>query len=621
MKVPELEQSAGINPTPVGQQGFAAPPQAAFGGEMAQATQRMGATVEGIGEKLGDVWLQRQQMLKESQAFDAYSRYGRDLQDLTRTSDESGAPKIDPETMKPVGLLDRELADANGITVEFDRKQQALKGQYVAELKDPSQRAMFDKMASYHSSSLRESIIQHEARQGQAEFAESQKAAMAAITDSAGIIQDPAALKSAILVGYSITSKVLQRQGVSDPKVAAGEYERTAAAIVERPINEQLANGSWKTARALLDSVKERVSQKFADDAMAKISAKAFDDTREGVWTVLRQSPNLRMQDGKTFDEEKARALIMDPKHLTLADPITGKPMETEQREKVVQFVKSMAGEEAQQQRKQEAAANASYSNAVVAGRAAGSMDLQAAHKLAADPRFGFDASGIQGAQDFATRLFSGSDIKSDPETLVSLHRGLDDGTITSADDIRKQMTEGMLSKHDTVALINKLQRGDTQAMKTQWSAIEAAAKEKLPDGPSLKAFVASLRQQASEKGVTDPADLQKLYKSNMETAPTGAPGFFRIFGGKTAAYYKTAEALQQNQALVKSLGGTDAAMGLAQRVGGPDALAAGSPKAAAIGALIKAGWKASQIGAEHIEAVIANPGKKIPGPSDIARR
>jgi hypothetical protein len=620
MKVPELEESVGLNPTTPAAPRFSPPPEGAFGGDVAQAEGRLGATLSNVGDKLGDAVMQRQQMMKEAQAFDAYSKYGKDVQDLTRKTDETGAPAMDPETGKPAGLLDRQLADAHGITVEFDQKQAALKKQYLSTLKDPSQQAMFDKMASYHSSALRESIIAHEARQGNEAFAMSQKAALDTIAQGAVTIEDPKALHSAVDAAYAITSKGLARQGVKDPGVVNQAYSQAAASVAEKAINEQLSNGSWKTAQRLLDGVRPEVPPQFAEGMSQKISAKAFDDTRESVWSVLRQSPTMRMQDGKTFDEEKARALIMDPKQLTLADPITGKPMETPQREKVVQFVKSMAGEEAQQQRKQEAAANASFSNAVVAGRADGSMDLTAAHKLAADPRFGFDASGIQGAQDFATRLFSAADVKSDPETLVSLHRGLDDGTITSADAIREQMTQGMLSKHDTVALINKLQRGDTQAMKTQWSAIEAAAKDKLPDGPSLKAFVASLRQQATEKGITDPADLQKLYKANMETTPTGATAFFGVYGRKDKVY-KTAEALQQNQELVKAVGGTDAAMALAQRVGGPDAFAAGSPKAAAIASLLRAGWKASQIGSAHVEAVIANPGRKIPAPSDLARR
>jgi hypothetical protein len=607
MKIPELEQSVGLNPTSPAAPQFAPPVQGAFGADIGQAVERLGAATQGAGAQIAERAIERNRMVKEQQAFDAYTSYGRDIQDLGHKQDpDTGNPVLDPQTNKPQGLLDRQLSDAHGITAEFDQKAESLKKNYLNGLKDPSQQALFMQLAARHAGAARESIIAHEAREGTMAYNASAKASIDAVGQSVVGTTDADALSKAVDDATGIQHASLVRSGVRDQGVMDQSKAQVAAAIAEKPINEQLANGSWKVAGQLLDRVRDRLPQDAVDHLQGAISGRAFADTRQSVWETLAARPEMRLQDGKTFDEEKARALILDDKAFPLADPVSGKPMGDEQRQQLAGFVKAMAGEEAHNRQRQELAANTQFTNDVVGARAQGT-GLEAALKMAADPKYGFDASGAGEGEKFIKRLYAEADAKSDPETLIALHKGLNDGSVTNADQIREQFNAGLLSKHDTVSLVNALQHGETQPMKEQWNSIRAELETKLPDKQSRATFAAALLQQQYEKGVTDPADLQKLYKANLETVPTGAPGFFRVFGGKTAAYYKVAEGVQQNQELVKAAGGTEAAVDLAQRLGGPDSFAPGSPSSRAVLALLKRGAEPKRIIPASIDAVIKN--------------
>jgi len=605
MKVPEPEESVGLNPAPIPHVEFSAPPPQAFGTPIAEAAQRIGAEASQGGAQLMDRVIEHKQMADEQKAYSASTDYAQGLQGLLHNTDPAtGQPVVNPKTGVPQGILDREGAQAAGGVVDFDTQAQQLQQKYLNTLQTPRERALFMRMASWHAGAAREAAISHVAQQGQIAYNESVRGSLDSLAQSATDITDPKMISGMVDTAYGISTTAAVHNGITDANFANIQRQGAAASIVQKPIEAQLANGSWKAANAILDATKDRLPPQFVQRMQSAISGRALDDTQQSVWETLNEAPSLRMQDGRTFDLQKAGNLILDPGQMKLTNPATGQPLNEQERRQVYTFVKGMAGQQAHAMQQAQNVGNAKYLNDIVNMRAQGG-GLQDALKLAANPVYALDGAGVLKAQESAYKLFSAQNVKSDPGTLLELHDGLNDGSITNVAPIQDAFTKGLISKSDYVSMTNLIQKGETAPIKDEWKQIAADVSTKISDKKQQSAFMASLLQQQMEQHITDRASLQSLYLQNMKTVPTGTPGFFRVFGQKTAPYREIAEQLQQNQPFIAALGGTKEAVQFAQRFGGPEVFTPGSQQSLAVMALLKRGVSPDRILPESLTAVI----------------
>ncbi|HEX4046225.1 MAG TPA: hypothetical protein VH309_00230 [Elusimicrobiota bacterium] len=602
MRVPELEESAGLNPTSPDAPRLPPPPEAAFGGQIADAASRLGRTVQDMGQQLAERIGERQDMQKEQNAYDAYTAYGKGLQDLMHKVDpDTGQPVMDPQTGKPEGLLDRNLSDAKGTTLEYDQKQAQLLKAQLDTLKTPMERSLFMRVASYHGGATREMVLSHETQQGTQAYNESVNAGLGSIAESAVNVTDGPTLAKAVRNAVSINSAALAHHGVQDPGVAAQNNQSVAAAVVEKPINQQLANGGWKVAQGLLEATKDNLSPDAVAHLQTAISGRAFDDTQNSAWQTLKTDPSLRMIDGKTFDEDKARDFIMDPEKFDLKDPITNQPLNTQQREKIADFVKSMAGEESIQRRKQEVASSNQFANDIVGAWKQGASYSDAV-KLVADPKYGFDATAALDEQSFVKKLYTQPDTKSNPDVAFALWKGVKEGQIDKPEDLRAAFKNGLLSNGDYLNLLKQQEEAQTKGVNTAanhaWTQIGSEAEGAFPDKTKRQDFMHALQVEADTKGLKDPGDIQKLYEDRIKSAPTGATrGWLNpmryVRGADVQGPSWQGEQhreIERNSALgelnasmgkdvVEALGGDPAKVAdMAKNLGGIDLLKAGTP-------------------------------------------
>lgn len=154
--------------------------------------------------------------------------------------------------------------------------------------------------------------------------------------------------------------------------------------------------------------------------------------------------------------------------------------------------------------------------------------------------------------------------------------------------------------------VFTKVFEKDPSALDTVWSHMSEAQKsaiseitnskdfrDKFPYTQDQKNFEGVLKQKIIEGRLQSPDAINKLYQDQLKTVPTGAARFAG-FGRQERQQYKVDQSLQQNQPVVKAVGGLDAASKLARDLGGPDKLAPDTPASKAVLLLKQNGFKVS---------------------------
>lgn len=381
--------------------------------------------------------------------------------------------------------------------------------------------------------------------------------------------------------------------------MAAAESDTHAGVI-----GQMVDGGQSLQAQGYLDDVREAMLPDAVLKADAHIKLKLPQDVATAIYSGIK-SGNYAV-DGKpplnpdgSYDLTKVEALVKSK---------AGDHLDQEQVTRTVQFVDQYANQEAAALKKSNGGiSNAAYSQ--IDALAAKSASLQD-QRLIADKLVEKLPDGSDDEHDRATkyryidRMAKEAAGQNDPATLIAIHQGLLDGTISKPDVIVSAMEDGTLTKKTATTLIVQLNSGQSGAMANQYKQIEADAETAFPLKEDRDHFISVLRAQAIEQKISDPVELQKLYKQNMETVPTGAPGFFRVFGGKTSEYYRSQASIHANRELISAMGSGDAVFKLAQKMGGPGNFEPGSPYSNAVISLKSRGYKPADITSAKILAI-----------------
>ena len=208
-KIPVYEQQVSVTPPNVATPTLAAPPASAFGAPISEAGARLGAAVQNASEGIAKLMLDKKQEEQEKQVFKMDADVRQRVTDLlhNKEADDKGKPK---------GLLNRNLGNATGVTVEFDEAYKGLRDEVLGgELSDFQRNAM-EKLLNNHYSSTRETLIKHEAREGEADYKMSLESDLKQIvSDSAGI-EDPAKLQTHLTDALALLDIAQNRMGLPE---------------------------------------------------------------------------------------------------------------------------------------------------------------------------------------------------------------------------------------------------------------------------------------------------------------------------------------------------------------------------------------------------------------------
>lgn len=535
---------------------------------VAEAAAGVGKEVEHIGAQLEQHMVMQEKLKEQQEDYATTEAFKSAIQDKISDPDKGllvknqgvNAPNIVPEYDKLIhgtpgqpgrpgttGLIDQFLND-----------------------KSPYQQARLSRTLLGAAAMYRGKLINHALEQKEAadqaiteaKF-DSEKKDAALITTRA--VQDPAtgnAVPAITLKENEVRSSVmndinLRMKGTPEEKlkqIAQDHVDEVAKIAVEAN-----AAKNWQDAQKILDSSSASPTAKLS--IQNHINGARIDQYTEALTKDVVNTPEFRAPDGQ-IDESKAQSYIQ--KQIAENEAADKKhPLPPGHGDAIIGKLQSQIAIQNKAVAQRQQLILAKTSNDIWGAQQAGTPPAEAYDKFIKQGQF--DNAIERGkAEDIFTKVY-----QKDPSAL---------------DAVWNHMTE---------------------AQKTAVSAIEGRKdfidKFSYPD--EKRAFIDSLKQRIIEGRVQSPDAINELYMKQIEDAATGAPRFFFQWTGKQMKpQYQIDEALQQNQPLIKALGGLTAATQLAQSLGGPGKLAPDTNESKAAMILAKYG---KPINASTISTVI----------------
>lgn len=291
---PEIRQQA----TPqVAEPEMRRPPPEAFGGDVAQATERMGGAVQNAGDMVFQRMMEQREREMAQQNLDVQTKAQTAIQDALKS------PELDDNNM-PKGVLNRTLNQAKGATTAYDNQAMQIKRQYMDMVSSPIQKQEMNRTLSTMLLSGREQVVSHEAQQTQAAFNDSFEKSKSAMVGNAAGIDDPQMLSKYITVAQTAAVNGWKHSGIAEKDLPLVQ-QKYAADILKSAI-VPLAENNPKQAQAILDANKEKLMPEDAATLQNHVTGKMLDTT---ILDVFDKSKQFRMADGM-IDRSKIDSFV-----------------------------------------------------------------------------------------------------------------------------------------------------------------------------------------------------------------------------------------------------------------------------------------------------------------------
>lgn len=255
------------------------PPEAAFGGGVAEALTRLGET----GQKVAGLMVQRaQERQKELTTRDNLNKdtaFGQTLMDVQYSNelDNKG---------RPVGLLNRKLEQAHGITQEFNQTYSKLRKQLLESVPDAEQQDVLARMLDARFETIKSRVITHEHQQTDESIKLSHESNLAIQETEAAQIQDSPSLLNAI--GKAIvTNDAYSRFMGYDEKTAQVKNGEVATKIVKSAVLSTFNTDGLLPAQRLLNDMKDRIPKSSFDDLSKQIEIDAKQITERARFQAM----------------------------------------------------------------------------------------------------------------------------------------------------------------------------------------------------------------------------------------------------------------------------------------------------------------------------------------------
>jgi hypothetical protein len=486
-----------------------AAPRAAFGEQALLAGADLGRQVARTGTLLGKHIQEMQERENKRQVLDMDTNMRKELQGELRSNERDENGKI-------AGLLNRELGDASGATVEFDGRFGKLEEKYLNNAKNQQQRDLLTPMLSNAYKSARASVINHEAGQLNAadrkslEDFKTQREADASAYTSAEQINE------AISQATAIYGPGLRRHGI-DPAVGNANISYN---IVNNAVSTMLERDTAQ-ARAMFEKTKGSLTAKDRESVELKIQGKELLDEQQAAWEQLSV---FRLSDGS------ADLGTMKSK---IDGAVANKQINQDKANKIWSYVRSRAQEQGAIKLDRDNAQDTSFMNAISTAKANGESMNQAMRFVGV---FGRQANDKRLKSEIIKTIWTKEKIVRDDALYMTMWRDIDAGALnTTQDQINKAFyIDKKLPVSDWESLSKKLyseKSGNDKLPQDKKDAIKKLgilADQKLEDKVQRDQFIYLQTQKAD----TLTADqLWKEGNDQLETDPE-TKWFFHKFGG-----------------------------------------------------------------------------------------
>ncbi len=247
------------------------PPEAAFGGGVAEALQNLGET----GQKIAGLMVQRaQERQKELMVRDNLNKdtaFGQTMMEVQYSDelDDNGRPK---------GLLNRKLESAHGISTEFNQTYYKMRKQLLDGVKDPEQQDALSRMLDSRFESIQNRVVNHERQQTDESIKVAHESSQALQENDAAQLRDGPSLINAIGKAVVFNNDYNRFMGY-DPDTAKVKNGEAATKIVKSAVLSTFNTNGFLPAQRLLNDVQDRIPKPAFDDLSKQIEIDAKQTT------------------------------------------------------------------------------------------------------------------------------------------------------------------------------------------------------------------------------------------------------------------------------------------------------------------------------------------------------
>lgn len=276
-------------------------PAAAFGAGTAQADVRLGGEIEKLGGALARIIIDRRNMEEEQEVVKADTDFQLALQE-SLYSTQIGEDDL------PIGLMNRKLGNAKGLTIEFDQRHAKMREQFLGEMGNDRQKVALAARMDSQFVATRGQVIRRESVEGRNDFAFSLEANLKQRVALSAGYTDPDSLAAAMDAGMMAialgSGKVLgnseisvkQQQAVFNSDMAKTNID---VMVSKNPfLAQDMLDQKDESGRSVRDRLPENVIaslQEAIDDK--KIIAEANE-----AWSLFNSAG-----EGKAFRDEDNR--------------------------------------------------------------------------------------------------------------------------------------------------------------------------------------------------------------------------------------------------------------------------------------------------------------------------
>lgn len=261
----------------------------AFKDAGAEAFEKLGQLGGKVAERIQQLNLEKQDKAR----IDKETSFMREMQGmLTDPSDETVTSPSGEQVNRKKGLLLRQLENADGATLEFDRKyMEDVQRRYMKGM-TPYQLEKFKPFMERYYLQQRNKIITHEANQYDASQENSIKNNLAQRVLDASTIRDSESLDFAVADAIENAATYYSKYDENTRNVLNEEIARK---IIESAATSTLQNtGSLELAEQLLEGSKDMISQTSKDEITSSLSTIAKKNLEENQIATIRSQFNAQ---------------------------------------------------------------------------------------------------------------------------------------------------------------------------------------------------------------------------------------------------------------------------------------------------------------------------------------
>jgi hypothetical protein len=480
----------------------AKPSMSAFTAD-AQAGQQV---AQGISKAAGIMAAHAEEKRKLKDASDLATRktqFSQEMQNILHDdSDETIENGDGSTTTRKKGILNRELWQSEGATVDYDNVVNKKVQQYLSGLSKEQQQTLMPELMS-HATSIRSTVIQHEAQQGQKDIVNNL---------SANLKQQAA--DAVMSVDGNDFAKRIDDAAKTQEKINAAMYIKPGSEAWDMTVNDAKSLVATSTVKALIDSdpakanalyasVKDRLTPLAQAELGTVLANKTFEIQQNGVWEDVQ---GYKLSNGYP-DVTKMMA------HIEGIDGYT-----IDQKNKLRGFVRGRAEQEESGIKDMIANADKAKVTNILKAKKSG-QDFSKILKM---------AGGDPMLEGFAEKIMGVSpDVASDG--AVEAHEMIINGNLTSRDSLYKMMIDKKIKPDDFPGLLADMHRvvngGVNKAETVLWDSIKSKASGSVPK-EKMADFLYTVKDAVAGK---PHAEAMKIVDEYLKGVPKSGSWFFDV--------------------------------------------------------------------------------------------